>query len=137
MFIFLYPPPEPPWPFWATDSCIEQIENIVQHESGSMQSSIVFDFIAQQIIYDIAKYGCNSLTKWRWKIGKFDNRKVTHLVQFTVLTTIEGFYWKRYPPCKFIGQPADIPVWESYGYKIRIDYTFKVKSFTVIGTNCK
>lgn len=136
MLIFLLPL-EPPFPAWATDSCVQQVENIVQHEVGSTNSIFVYEFVAQQVIYDIPKYGCRNLTQWRWKIGAFNNKRVKDSVRDTITNVLMGLYKHRYPPCKFIGYPADIPVWESYGYRIRVDYKFNIKGFTVIGTNCK
>lgn len=133
--LFFIIPLEPPQPY--TDVCIQQVENIVEHEAGSTGSGVVFDFLAQQVIYDIPKYGCLGLTKWRWKIGAFDNNKVSQSVRNKVSNVINGIYWKRYPPCKFIGNLGDVRIWTAFGYRIRIDYQFNIKSFTVIGTNCK
>lgn len=130
-------PLEPPFPVWANDTCIQQVENIVQHEVGSTHSQFVYEFVAQQVIYDIPKYGCSNLTRWRWKIGQFDNSRVSSSVRQSVFHVLAGLYQQRYPPCKFIGNWSDILIWETFGYVIRVDYRFDIHQFTVVGTNCK
>lgn len=118
-----------PFPEWATWECIQTIATIVQHESGNMHSVEVYHFMAAQIIMDAEKMGCQNLTQWRWAIR---SRPDPHKdVLWAVLDWPTG-----YPKCRFVGYPGDVAVWRNYGYRAKIDYSFRVGRLTVVGADC-
>lgn len=117
--------------------CIKTIYKIVQHETGSTNSSEIYRFMTEQILHDLNYIPCSELTSWRWKIGYYPEYKVTNKVKLSVLKVL--FRWpdvKEFPRCGFIGSPNDIKVWKKFGYNTKIGYTKTVGNLTVIGVDC-
>ncbi len=132
--IFVAKPDEPVYiPRWATGECVETIQKIVQHEVGNMDSE-AWSFVADQVIYDIQRMGCKSLTQWRWAIGNYHAKNISPSVSREVWNTV--FSKRAHPKCQFVGNRNDIPVWRSHGYHISVDYRHDYGKFTLIGVNC-
>jgi hypothetical protein len=112
-----------------SEECLFVVATIIQHESGSLRDHAAWEFMADQITYDIGRIGCHSLTQWRWAI-KSRPRPIPAVIA-------AAHHWPRtYPRCQFIGMPPDIKVWKAAGYRIRVDYTFTSGRLTIVGANC-
>lgn len=112
-----------------SEECLYLVATIIQHESGSFTGTDVWNFMADQITYNIPQIGCRNLTRWRWAI-KSSPRPIPAILR-------AAHHWPRtYPACQFIGMPGDLAVWHSYGYATRVDYVFTDGRFTILGVNC-
>lgn len=128
----LDPIPEPPK--WATQSCLTTIGRIVQHEVGNMDET-AWRFVAEQVIYDIRRMGCENLTQWRWAIGTYYpkmDKRIADIVSEVVLEYPELPHLR----CQFIGNPNDVAHWRRAGYVVRVDYRHSVGNLVLIGVNC-
>lgn len=128
--------PVTPWPEWATERCINTIYKIVSHEAGGMKDDETFQFMTEQIIRDVESMGCDNLTQYRWAIGEYDLRNVSHQVRESVLTVIGRYPVTKFIKCKFIGMRPDLKVWASYGYDTTVGFEKTVNKLTVIGASC-
>lgn len=109
--------------------CLLLVATIIQHETGSMKRSDVWNFMADQITYDAARMGCHNLTQWRWAI-KSRPRPLPEVM-------LAARHWPHtYPKCQFVGMPPDVKVWRAAGFKIKIDYQFESGPFKIVGANC-
>ncbi len=124
------------YPAWATQTCIETIYKIVSHEAGNTNDDEIFQFMTEQIVRDISKYGCDGLTQWRWRIGVYPLEKINNQVRASVHTVIENLPKMNFPRCKFIGMKTDIPTWASYGYNTEIGFQKTLNNLTVVGVDC-
>lgn len=125
------------WPKWATDKCLETIYKIIQHEAGSTKDDEIFQFMTEQIIWDIKRLTCNGLTQWRWAIGQHPNMRIYKEVKHSVMKVLDRYPKMNFPKCSFIGMRADIPVWKFYGYNVEIGFEKTVGRWTVLGVGCK
>ena len=110
------------------ENCINTMGTIIEHEAGNVPDS--YNFVYNQLIYDLKTVPCNRLTKSRWAIKSFPKPRKE------ILNVIYD-HKIEYPKCQFIGNLGDIKIWNSYGYKTTINYTFTQGSLTVIGVNCE
>ena len=109
------------------ENFVNTIGTIIQHEAGNVPSS--YNFVYNQILHDLKTIKCENLTKSRWAIKSFPKPREA-ILKVVKENRLE------YPKCQFIGNPNDIKIWNSYGYRTKVDYTFKSGNLTVIGVNC-
>lgn len=136
-FLFVMPAePEPDFPMWASPKCLLTISRIVQHEVGSMDYE-AWRFVAEQAVYDARRMGCETLTKWRWKIGEHYANRVDPRIRRVVLDVALDYPRMSHARCQFVGNLADVGVWRAAGYPVSVDYRHDFGRFTLVGVNCR
>lgn len=92
-------------------------------------------FVAEQVVYDARRMGCENLTQWRWAIGAYYpkvDKRIADIVSEVVLAYPEMLHSR----CQFVGNPNDVVDWRGSGYAVRVDYRHSVGNLVLIGVNC-